>query len=129
MLCKGEEAFREMMSVLEKLDPLESLEYRSDLNLAVPEDPKDWSKKNIMNEILNKKKSELGDKYTDYSFHFDIGTSIPDVSAMLQLVDDNAGFNGIRRKNILSKKFKYIGGGFSKEKDKNKYCFYFCFAA
>lgn len=127
MLLRGEEAFREMISNLEKLEPLVQFEVKKELSIEVPENSKDWSNKDNIGQLVNKKKEELGDKFSNYSFHFDMGTSLPDVSAVLQLVDDNVGFNGIRRKNILSDTHKYVGVGYAKEK--TKYCFYFLFAS
>lgn len=126
MLLRGEEAFKEMADILRKTAPLPVFEMRKDLVIEVPENSKDWFNKEVINSLFNKKKEELHDKYQSFSFHYDIGTSIPDVSTVLQVVDDNVGFNGSRRQNILSDTFKYIGIGFAKEK--TKYCFYFVFA-
>jgi hypothetical protein len=127
MLLRGEPAFREMMALLEKMSPLSKFEVKKELSLTVPEDSKEWSNKDVIAKLVNSKKEELGNQFSNFSFHFDIGTSLADVSAVLQLVDDNVGFNGIRRKNIISESHKYVGVGFNK--DKTKYCFYFLFAS
>jgi len=127
MLLRGEVAFREMVDVLKATEPLQPFEFRKDLIIEVPENSKDWFNKEVINSLFNKKKEELSDKYQSFSFHYDIGTSIPDVSTVLQVVDDNVGFNGSRRQNLLSESFKYIGIGYAKEK--TKYCFYFVFAS
>lgn len=127
MLHKGEEAFREMVGILNTMKPLNKLEIKKDLSIEVSENSKDWSNKDAIAVLVNKKKDELKDKYSNFGFHYDMGTSIPDVSAVLQLVDDNVGFAGLRRKNILNEGYKYIGVGYNKEK--TKYCFYFLFAS
>jgi len=127
MLHKGEEAFREMIGILNTMNPLPKLTIKKDLSIEVPENSKDWSNKDSIASLVNKKKEELKDKYTNFGFHYDMGTSLPDVSAVLQLVDDNVGFAGLRRKDILSDTYKYVGVGYNKEK--TKYCFYFLFAS
>jgi len=127
MLLKGEEAFKEMIAILNKMSPLHKLSIKKELSIEVPESSKDWGNKDIIASLVNKKKEELKDKYSNFSFHFDMGTSIPEVSAVLQLVDDNVGFAGLRRRNILSETNKYVGVGYAKEK--TKYCFYFLFAS
>lgn len=127
MLLRGEEAFRETMANLLTLNPLPPLEIRKELTIELPANYKDWSNKDVIGELVTSKKKELADKYSNFSFHFDMGTNLPDVSAVLQLVDDNAGFNGIRRNNILSTTHKYVGVGYGKEK--TNHCFYFLFAS
>jgi len=126
MLNKGEEAFREMIDYLNSMKPLAKLELKKELSIEVSDNSKDWNNKDTITALVNKKKDDLRDKYSNFSFHYDIGTSLPDVSAVLQLVDDNVGFAGLRRKNIISENHKYIGVGYNREK--TKYCFYFLFA-
>ena len=126
MLLKGEVAFREMMEILSKMKPLPKFEVVKELSIDVPESSKEWGNKDNIAMLVNKKKEELKDKYSNFSFHYDMGTNIPEVSTVLQLVDDNVGFAGLRRKNILSENHKYVGVGYNKEK--TKYCFYFLFA-
>lgn len=126
MLLNGEVAFRDTMNILKVTAPLPSFEFREDLVIEVPENSKEWFNKDVINTLFNKKKEELRDKYQSFSFHYDIGTWIPNVSTVLQVVDDNVGFSGSRRHNLLSETFKYIGIGYAKEK--TKYCFYIVFA-
>ncbi len=126
MLLRGEVAFKEVMEILEQKESVPKLEYRKDLVMDVPEGSKEWFNKEIVNNLFTKKKEELKDKYQNFSFHYDIGTCNPEISTVLQVVDDNVGFNGSRRSNILNENFKYIGIG--QAKDKTKYCFYFVFA-
>jgi len=126
MLYRGEVAFREVMGLLCNLGPLQPFELRSELSVEVPESSKDWANKELINQKFNQKKKELGDKYENFIFHYDIGTYVPHIATVLQVVDDNIGFNGSRRQNILSETFKYVGVGYGK--DKNKHCFYYVFA-
>ncbi len=125
MLQKGEEAFREMVNILYNMDPLPKFTYSKELAIKVPEGIKEWNNKDKITDLVNKKKEELEGEYQSFNFHYDMGTSLPQVSAALQLVDDNIGFSGLRRNNILSD-HKYVGVGYAK--DKTKYCFYFLFA-
>jgi len=126
MLNSGEVAFRETMSLLSKMEPLPEYEYRDDLVIEVPENSKDWHLKEEHNSRIANKKKELQAKYKSFAFHYDIGTHISNISIVLQVVDDNLGFNGMRRLNLLSTSFKYVGIGHAK--DKNKHCFYYFFA-
>ena len=126
-LNRGEVAFREMIDILNTMESLPKLELKKDLSIEVPENSKEWSNKESIALLVNKKKEELKDQYSNFSFHYDMGTSVADVSAVLQLVDDNTGFAGLRRKNIISETHRYVGVGFNKEK--TKYCFYFLFAS
>jgi len=114
------------MEILSKMKPLPKFEVVKELSIDVPESSKEWGNKDNIAMLVNKKKEELKDKYSNFSFHYDMGTNIPEVSTVLQLVDDNVGFAGLRRKNILSENHKYVGVGYNKEK--TKYCFYFLFA-
>jgi len=127
MLNKGEEAFREMIDYLNSMKPLAKFELKKELSIEVSDNSKDWNNKDTITALVNKKKDDLRDKYSNFNFHYDIGTNLPDVSAVLQLVDDNVGFAGLRRKNIISENHKYIGVGYNREK--TKYCFYFLFAS
>ena len=126
MLNRGEVAFREAINILSQMDPLHKFELREDLVMEVPELAKDWPNKDVLNNKFNAKKKELQDRYENFAFHYDIGTYVPNVATVLQVVDDNVGFNGSRRQNILSESFKYIGIAHGKEK--NKHCFYYMFA-
>ncbi len=92
MLLKGEEAFREMIDILNSMDPLPKFTFTKELAVEVPEGSKEWSDKDNIANLVNNKKEELKDKYSSFTFHYDMGTSLPEVSAILQVVDDNIDF-------------------------------------
>jgi len=79
------------------------------LKLEVPENSSHWVKKEIVKELISKKKEEVKDKYTDLQFHYDIGGLNAFVSAIIQITDDNITFNNTRRNNILDAEFDSIG--------------------
>jgi hypothetical protein len=126
-LVRGEIAFRETIEILKKLKPLNPLEQREDLQVPIPEDQSSWIIKDLISENVNKLKAKAKEegKYTNFNFHFDIGSSQPESSFVLQLVDDTA-FKGNRSKNLLSSSFKFVG--INSTKHRNKHCGYFLFA-
>lgn len=126
VLLRGEPAFRDLIETLSSKEPLGVLELRKDLALAVPEESSQWPKRDVFSNLMHQKMEELKDVYKNFSFHYDIGTCDAHISTVLQIVDDNPGFNGLRRGNILNPEYKYVGIGHAKEK--TKYCFYFLFA-
>jgi hypothetical protein len=127
-LTRGEPAFREFAAKLREMTPLSPLEAREDLKVPISEDPKNWTEKTLISEAVNNQKQKIKDtsSYQTFNFHFDVGSSLPDVSFVLQLVDDTP-FKGSRQRNILNKDFKYIGINTFKVKAKN--CGYFLFAS
>jgi len=126
-LNRGEPAFREFAQKLKETQPLKPLEARDDLKVLISEDVTKWTDKTTLAESVNKQKTVARQShgYTNFNFHFDVGSPQADTSFVLQLVDDTP-FKGARSKNILNPDFKYIG--ISTLKVKNKNCGYFLFA-
>jgi len=125
-LQKGEVSFRSVITMLQTMEPLPPLEWMDQLCITVPEKSEDWTKKEVFNALIANKKKEILDSNVSENFgtHFDFASYIAEVSAVLQVVDDNV-FNGPRRNNILSPKFKYVG--ISQGKDKKRVCAYITF--
>jgi len=107
ILNKGPKAFEDCIEYLQKCSPKHALEYDPTLNILIPDDKNYWAKSDHLLNLITLKKSEIKN-CEENAFHFDIGSYNPEISFILQLVDDNS-FNGIRRSNLLNDKFKYIG--------------------
>lgn len=100
LLAEGWSKLSEFVEILKKLKPLKPLEYNHKLCLIVPTSKTNWTNREYFMKIIAEKKEELNIKKS--CFHFDIGYNDAETSAILQLVDDNTGFDGNRRKNILN---------------------------
>ncbi len=126
-LLRGEEAFKEFAEKLRNMEPLSKLEYRSNLQIEIPQESSNWASKSTIADSVNKVKQEMKEVhcYKNFNFHFDIGSPFSEVSFVLQLVDDTP-FKGSRSRNILNPTFQYLG--ISSQKVKNKHCGYYLFA-
>jgi hypothetical protein len=103
------------------LPPCDVLEFREDLVIPLPENPKEWKDNKKIAELFGNKKKEVADKYRDCNFILDLEISNPEISLILQIIDDNP-FQGKRRENLLNPNNKYIG--ISCAKVKTKFCCY-----
>jgi len=107
LLAEGWSKVLEFVEYLRSLKPLKPLEYNHRLCLAVPKSKADWTNREVFMKLISDKKEELN--YRKIFFHFDIGYLDAETSAILQLVDDNTGFNGSRRRNILNPHVVQVG--------------------
>jgi len=107
LLNQGWAKVSEFVSILKNTKPLKPLTFNSKLCLDVPNSKSDWTSKEIFMKLISNKKKEL--KINKISFHYDIGYKHAATSAFLQLVDDNIGFNGNRRNNILNPEVTQVG--------------------
>lgn len=125
-LLKGEEAFRECANKLRTLAPLPVFEFSNDLCAPVPEVSADWKKQSSVEAALGKIRAETAGKYTEFGFNLDLGVSDPEMSCILQVVDDS-GLKGKRSATLLNKDFKYCGIAHA-AKGKKQFCAYLTFA-
>lgn len=125
-LSEGKERFKECMEFLYYMKPLTPLTLCEPLTVKVPKTASKWSKREIFADLLGEKKANLAEHYTNYQFHFDIGSPDAEISAIMQIVDDNHTFKGSRRENILSKTANLVG--ISSHKSGKKNCTYILFA-
>jgi len=125
-LTEGEDKFRECIEYLNRMNPIPPIELCEDLKVKVPKEIENWSKHKIFAELLGEKKATLAESYIGYQFQFDIGWTDPEVSAIMQIVDDNNAFKGSRRENILNKAFSLVG--ITNQKKGKKNCVYLLFA-
>ena len=106
-LNRGIEAFYKCVDILTNTPPRPPLQLDTSLNFLIPEDRIDWTNALYLKTQVTLKKYDLKGSLIN-AFHFDIGANNPEISLILQLVDDNS-FNGIRRMNLLNAKYKYVG--------------------
>ncbi len=123
MLQKGENAFTDCIEYLEACKPMEPLELNDNIIIKVPKDNKLHDK-----SIMDEKKNELvaTNSFNFIALHYDNGYINAEISALLQIVDDNNSL-AQRRKNIFNKDYKYLGVSVNKIKP-GRYISYFSFA-
>jgi hypothetical protein len=131
-LNQGEVAFKNFAENLKNKYSLPSIEFRQDLQIEINSDPKKWTDKEYITSLVNNKKNQFKDSpspYRNFVFHFDVGSTDPEISFIIQLVDDTP-FKGTRSKNILNQHLKYVGISTMQVKQKkcDKNCGYFLFA-
>ena len=103
-LTKGEPAFREVAEKLRNLSSLPPLEFKSDICVPLPDTEEEIRNPSYLKERVNAlRKSEKIDVF------FKDLIKIPEVSALLMIVDDSAKNPGKKRQAVLNKNFKYIG--------------------
>ena len=104
-LSQGEPAFEETISVLEKTEPMEKLQYKPEMTIPLPstvEEIKDKAYfKNNVKELL-KKNIKIKTYWKD-------NVKDPETSFILMIVDDTGQKRGMKRRDILNPNFKYIG--------------------
>ena len=104
-LYKGNDAFDEAISALEKTKPMKPLAYKKDLCIEISKDKKDFKN----GDYLRKKINELIKKGIKVrAFWRDI-ISDAETNFLLMIVDDNPIRRGEKRKDVLNPEMKYIG--------------------
>ena len=103
-LTKGKPAFLEAAEILRKMSPLPPLEMKNDICVPLPETEEEVKNTSYLKQQVNilreNKKIEV--------FFKDL-IKIPDVSALLLIVDDSAKNPGRKRQAVLNRNYKYIG--------------------
>lgn len=126
-LNKGEEAFRDCAEKLRNNIPnLPPFVLKPELTVPIPEASADWKKNDLIANALNLVKENNKSSYSDFLFNLDLGVSDPELSVVLQVVDDS-NFKGRRSQNLLSKDLKYVGISHA-SKGKKSFCVYVVFA-
>lgn len=133
LLEKGESEFNECIKLLylqESLEPIE-LNHKLKLDVNIPLNNENlsidyYTSLEFIEKIINNKIKLLEDNFEIIGFHYDKSLNDPELSVVLQLIDDT-GNEKSRRKNILNKKVKYVGISALNLKE-NIYCYYLLFA-
>lgn len=103
-LTKGEPAFREAAEILRNMQPLEPLQFKGDICIPLPETEEEMKDTTFLRQqVKNIRQSVQVDLF------FKDLIKIPDVSALLMIVDDSGKNAGKKRMAVLNKDFKYIG--------------------
>ena len=101
-LNRGEDAFMEAAEILQNMLPLPPLEFREDICIDLSDLDGQKKDSKYIKEILSKN--------GHIKVFFREMVKIPEVSALLMIVDDNKGKNkGKKRKALLNDNLKYIG--------------------
>jgi len=104
-LNKGKEAFLEAAEILRNIDPLPPLEFVSEMCIPLPETEEELRDPSFLKSQVK----ELKDEGIFIDVYFKDLIKVPEVSALLMVVDDSYKNTGKKRKALLNKDFKYIG--------------------
>ena len=105
VLANGESAFSDAIKHLKKIEPMEPLKYLSFLTVLPPQNEKEIKDK----EDLNKKVREMINGGIGIKSYWRDVIKDPEISFLLMIVDDNGVKSGMRRKDLLNPRMKFIG--------------------
>ena len=103
-LTRGEPAFREAAEILRNMESLPPLEFKNDICVPLPDNEDEIKDSSYLREQVN-----ILRETTNIDVFFKDLIKIPDVSALLMIVDDGEKNAGRKRNAVLNKNFKYIG--------------------
>ena len=103
-LTKGEPAFREAAEKLRQMSPLPPLIFKPEICIPLPDDEEDVKDTSYLKEQVK----IIRENYNIDVFFKDL-IKIPEVSALLMIVDDSGKNPGRKRQAVLNPNFKYIG--------------------
>ena len=103
-LVKGEPAFKQAAEQLRKINPLPPLELKNEICVALPEKEEDIKDPSYLHEQIRLLKEN-----TNVDVFFKDLIKIPEISALLMIVDDSAKNPGKKRQAVLNPDYKYVG--------------------
>ena len=103
-LSKGEEVFHEAAELLKNMDSLPPLILKREICVPIPETEEEIKENNYLKKQIN-----IIREYYNVDVYFKDLIKIPEVSALLMMVDDSEKNPGKKRNALLNKDFKYIG--------------------
>ncbi len=103
-LTRGEPSFRETAEQLRNMESLPPLEFKNDICVPLPDNEED-----IRNPSYLKEQVKILRETTNIDVFYKDLIKIPEVSALLMIVDDSQKNPGRKRNAVLNKDFKYIG--------------------
>ena len=103
-LNKGIPAFQEAAEYLRSLTPLPPLEFKQEKCIPLPE-----TEEQLNDPTFLKEQARIIRENTKVDVFFKDLIKIPDVSALLMIVDDTLKNPGKKRMALLNKELKYIG--------------------
>ena len=103
-LNRGELAFKEAAEELRNMNSMPPLELKSDICIPLPEDEDEIKDSSYLREQVR-----ILRENTNIDVFFKDLIKVPEVSALLMIVDDSGKNPGKKRQAVLNKDFKYIG--------------------
>ena len=103
-LTRGEPAFREAAEILRNMESLPPLEFKNDICVPLPDNESDIKDSSYLREQVN-----ILRETTNIDVFFKDLIKLPEVSALLMIVDDGEKNAGRKRNAVLNQNFKYIG--------------------
>ena len=103
-LTRGEPAFREAAEILRNMESLPPLEFKNEICVPLPDNENEIKDSSYLREQVN-----ILRETTNIDVYFKDLVKLPDVSALLMIVDDGEKNAGRKRNSVLNKNFKYIG--------------------
>ena len=103
-LSRGEPAFTEAAEELKSLNPLPPLELKNEICVALPEKEEEIKDSSYLREQV-----KILRENTHVDVFFKDLIKIPEVSALLMIVDDSSKSPGKKRQAVLNPNYKYIG--------------------
>ena len=103
-LTRGEPAFREAAEILRNMEPLSPLEFKNDICVPLPDNEDE-----IKDSSYLKEQVKVLRQSANIDVYFKDLVKLPEVSALLMIVDDGEKNAGRKRNAVLNKDFKYIG--------------------
>ena len=103
-LNRGELAFKEAADELRSMNSMPPLELKNDICIPLPEDEDEIKDSSYLREQVR-----ILRENTNIDVFFKDLIKVPEVSALLMIVDDSGKNPGKKRHAVLNKDFKYIG--------------------
>ena len=103
-LNRGESAFKDAAEELRNMEPLPPLELKNDICVPLPEEEAEIKDSSYLREQV-----KIIREKTNIDVFFKDLIKIPEVSALLMIVDDSEKNPGKKRQAVLNPEFKYIG--------------------
>ena len=103
-LIRGEPAFREAVEYLRAMNPIPPLQFKKDICIPLPENENEFNDPNFLKEQVKQVR-----KKTEVDIFFKDLVKIPEISALIMIVDDTAKGAGKKRLILLNKDLKYVG--------------------
>ena len=103
-LNRGEPAFREAAEELRNMYSLPPLELKNDICVPLPEEEDEIKDSSYLREQVKILRAT-----TNIDVFFKDLIKVPEVSALLMIVDDSGKNPGKKRQAVLNREFKYIG--------------------
>lgn len=109
-LRTGHKAFDDCIDYLKQQPPLHPLKLANDLQISLMTDNcyDKMMEYQYLGQALANKRKEVCGRYIIHNFHYDKNICMPEISCVIQIIDDTDSNCG-RRRNIFNKDSKVVG--------------------